>query len=837
MTLMRALFLVLSVGLLAGPGWAQPAGDPETVTQKLDRWDSEAKSIERRLRSGEPELRELTGMRRQLEAQLGEIPAARKQITDQLKPLQDQRTALGDAPEEGSDATPQIAAERERLDSAIAELEAKLKRIDQAKARAEGLAARLTELRRTLFTNRLMTRGPSVIEPGMIETAVGALSRKARVIVLETETRLDEAGLGIAPIVSLVGAAALLSVLVVLMVRLRNRLIRRLAARVTAQTPRGRRIAIGAGITLTRLVLPTISAGIVFGAVFASGLLGGQGTMLAVGMVKGVAVVIGAYALGGAFFAPNAPELRLSLVSNVDAVCAHRWLIVLAAVVGLDRAFVQQGQEMGLAVEGLALLSTAILILGGLTLWKFLRHIRSLKIEPAPETSSELKEEGEEGDVRGGQTSFTRSGLFLLRLIGRLSALAAPLLAVAGYYVAARFAFFPVLFSGAVIGLCVLLYHLVRTLVDSLAATNGESDGAAGADRLRLIPIGVGFLLFCAALPVLALIWGADIADLGVAWRQVVAGFPVGEVTISPLDFVLFATVLVVGVIINRRVNAMLRRNVLPLTGLDQGGRDAVAAGAGYIGVIVVTLIAISSAGIDLSNIALVAGALSVGIGFGLQNIVNNFVSGIILLIERPIKAGDWIQLPTGMGYVKTINVRSTEVETFDRSTLFVPNSQLIAEQVINWTHSNLHGRVIVAARVAHGSDPRLVERILLEIARAHPLMLRRPAPFVLLRAFAADAMEFEIRGILRDVNWVLNVHSDINFEIARRFAEEGIEIPFSQTDIHLRDTDALVEALGGRRRANGVEPPVAPDPGSAATPRTHSSPAGDSDAGAGEGR
>ena len=780
-------------------------------------------------------------MRGVLESQLRDFPAARQEASAALKPLQDQRAALGDPPGDPSTEAPQIALERKRLDEEISRLEARVKQVDQAIARAEGLLTRLTELRRTLFTDRLMTRGPSLFDPGMVETALQALWRKANIVWLETSTRLSGMEQTPGRIAGLIVAAVLVTGLALVLRRLRNRVVRRMARRVTAEMPRSRRVAAGALIALARLVLPALAVGLVIGALLVSGLFGGQGTMLLTAIAKGFAVVIGAYALGGAFFAPHAPLLRLSVVGETDAACAHRWLIVLAGVVGLDRALVQGGQEMGVAVEGLALLNTGVLVLGGLTLWKFLLHLRTPVPEPAPaaDPGAEIApaEEEDDPDAPRQRGSFGRSLALAVRIVGWVSALAAPALSLAGFYVAARYAFFPVVFSGALIGGFVLLYHLVRTLVDHFAGDGGEG----GLDRLRLIPIGVGFLLFCAALPVLALIWGAEINDLSLVWRVFIAGFQMGDIRVSPVEFIVFAVVMVVGIVLNRRLKLVLRRNVLPYTGLDAGGRDAVAAGAGYLGIVVVALVAVSSAGIDLSSLAIVAGALSVGIGFGLQNIVNNFVSGIILLIERPIKAGDWIELPAGMGYVKTINVRSTEVETFDRSSLFVPNSQLISENVINWTHSNLHGRVIVPIRVAHGSDARQVERILLEVARAHPLMLRRPAPYVLLRGFGADAMSFEIRGILRDVNWVLNVQSDINFEILRRFDEAGIEIPFSQTDIHLRNAEGIVEALSGRR-AETTPPAPAPEPVPAAAPtpavpRRHAAPAGDSDGGPGDAR
>ena len=185
----------------------------------------------------------------------------------------------------------------------------------------------------------------------------------------------------------------------------------------------------------------------------------------------------------------------------------------------------------------------------------------------------------------------------------------------------------------------------------------------------------------------------------------------------------------------------------------------------------------------------------------------------LILLIERPIKEGDWIELASGMGYVKKVNVRSTEIQTFDRASLFVPNSELISSTVTNWTHSNLNGRLKVPVGVAYGTDPRKVETILTEIAKAHPMLLRRPAPYVLFLKFGADALEFEIRAVLRDVNWIMNVTSDINFEIARRFEEAGIEIPFAQRDLHLKNADELGRSIAGALRGDREAPPEAPKP------------------------
>ncbi|TIW64513.1 MAG: mechanosensitive ion channel family protein, partial [Mesorhizobium sp.] len=183
-------------------------------------------------------------------------------------------------------------------------------------------------------------------------------------------------------------------------------------------------------------------------------------------------------------------------------------------------------------------------------------------------------------------------------------------------------------------------------------------------------------------------------------------------------------------------------------------------------------------AGIDLSNLALVAGALSLGIGFGLQNVVSNFVSGLILLAERPFKVGDWIVAGDTTGTVKKISVRATEIETFQRQSVILPNSTLINNAVGNWTHRNKLGRVDIKVGVAYGSDVKRVHALLLEIARSHPLVLKNPEPFVLFANFGAAALEFEIRVFLADILNGNIVQNDIRFAIFDEFNSEHIEIP-----------------------------------------------------------
>ncbi len=308
--------------------------------------------------------------------------------------------------------------------------------------------------------------------------------------------------------------------------------------------------------------------------------------------------------------------------------------------------------------------------------------------------------------------------------------------------------------------------------------------------------------VFLVSLPLLGLIWGARPSEIADLFRTLANGFTLGGVNISLAVAVRFGLMFAFVLALVRLIQLLLRVYVLPRTAIDVGAKNAVLAGIGYGGFVLALLSAVSAAGLDLSSLAIVAGALSVGIGFGLQTIVSNFVSGIILLIERPIKEGDWIEVGEFSGYVRGVNVRSTQIETFDRASVIVPNQDLIAGTVLNRTYAGMAGRLIVPVGVAYDSDPREVERILLEVAEGNPLVLEDPAPAVLLIGFGADSINFEIRCRLRDVNFMMTVRSDMYFEILDRFRDAKISIPFPQRDISIKNVEVLAERLDPVGRA-----------------------------------
>ncbi|MFV2073739.1 MAG: mechanosensitive ion channel family protein [Thermoanaerobaculales bacterium] len=252
---------------------------------------------------------------------------------------------------------------------------------------------------------------------------------------------------------------------------------------------------------------------------------------------------------------------------------------------------------------------------------------------------------------------------------------------------------------------------------------------------------------------------------------------------------------------ISRLLRFVLDTDVMPHLDLPRGVSGAVDRLTHYVVIIIGLVIAAAAAGLDFGRITLTVGALGAGVGFGLQNIVNNFVSGLILLFERPIRVGDKVQVGQLMGRVTRIGMRASIVRTFQGAEVIVPNANLISTEVINWTLSDDRRRVEIPVGVAYGTDPARVIEVFVEVAAAHEEVLEAPPPKAIFTGFGASSLDFELRAWTRG-NFVA-VSSDLRIGISRALAKEGIEIPFSQQDLHLRTVDADVrEALSsGERR------------------------------------
>jgi small-conductance mechanosensitive channel len=253
----------------------------------------------------------------------------------------------------------------------------------------------------------------------------------------------------------------------------------------------------------------------------------------------------------------------------------------------------------------------------------------------------------------------------------------------------------------------------------------------------------------------------------------------------SVLYLVIFIVVLVWGSGMIRRVIARLLQRGRRV---DVGVAQAIGSIAGYVVVLVGLLVAVQTAGIDLTTFNVLAGAVGIGVGFGLQNIASNFISGLILLVGRPIKVGDRIEVEDVEGDVIRIGARATTVVTNDNIAIIVPNSKFVSETVVNWSHNDRRVRFKIPVQVAYGTDLRLVERLLTEVAQADPDVLDDPAPTVRFMAFGESGLVLELRAWSTSLIHRKGVlMSQLNFRIYDAFAANGIEVPFPQRVVHLR--------------------------------------------------
>lgn len=691
---------------------------------------------------------------------------------ERIARLRGQIEALGPTPNPDNGDLPEseeLAARRAELTAELTQIRAPIIAAEESYREADGLIQAIDNQIRARRADRILELGPSPLNPthwgGTAEDLAAAgrelLREAASAFSTERKWRAFTDSL---PLVLVLIVAGLFMIL-------RARLWVGLLVTRLRQRTRGGSGVWSFFVSLGEIAVPLLGLELLVTAVQMSGATGPLLGQLLERLTFWGAVIVVAWWLGDQVFSRDDRVAVAPLEAGKRTEARYH-----AGILGLTYAaqdFIVTLSGVGTLGPGTkAVLLFPIIVVAAISLFRIGRLLMSLP-KPEPNADGEI-----EAGFAGRMIRLAGRGCVIVSMVG-------PVMTVIGYGAAGTELVFPVISSLFLLG-CVTV--LQRVVFDIYFLVTGE----IGGEQRGLIPVLVGFGITIASLPLLALIWGARVEDLSEVWAQFQEGFLVGEDRISLYDFLTFVVVFAIGYTLTRLIQSGLRSSVLPKTRLDAGVQTAILSGISYVGIFLAGLLAISSAGIDLTAFGYVAGALSVGIGFGLQNIVSNFVSGIILLIERPISKGDWIEVGGQMGYVRDISVRATRIETFDRSDVIVPNSDFISGTVTNYTRGNTIGRVIAPVGVAYGTDTKRVEKILLEIARAHPMVLADPAPNVVFRGFGADSLDFEIRAILRDVNWVMSVHSDINHEIARRFTEEGIEIPFAQRDLWLRNPETL---------------------------------------------
>ncbi|MGV6849034.1 MAG: DUF3772 domain-containing protein [Marinibacterium sp.] len=711
----------------------------------------------------------------------------RDKNASRIRSLRSQIDRLGPVPDSG-DEPRSVALTRQALNDRLDQISAPVAAAEAAFGITDGLVSEIDALLRARRAEEFIKRGPSPLLPENWAIAGTEVTRFVRSLNGEIAEALTND-------VTLQAARDKAPRLVIMVLAGLYLLIRGpILARKFGTFMRGFG-GQGSGVwtflvSLGRFGLPYAGVVLIVNALKLSGIPGLRLDALLGSVPVWAATLLSVFWLRNRLFSPEAAEEGHALAPERRLPEISFLLPILAILEASAHAVSVIVQSENMQAETEAVLQFPLSVLTSLLLF---RLATVLFPEPRVPVDDDAPDTGDAAGAAGGRGY----GPILPGLcwISRLVAVAVPVLAALGFTAASIGTLYPMIWTLALFGAVVAVH-------DFVARFYGWAMGGAGAPGDSLVPALAGVLLVLAAVPGVALIWGIRPTELQEIWTRFLEGVQIGGTRVSPIDLLTFLVIFSIGYVATRLLQGALRTNLLPKTRIDPGGQTAIVSGTGYVGIFLAALVAISSTGLDLSSLAIVAGALSVGIGFGLQTIVSNFVSGIILLIERPVSEGDWIEVGSHMGIVKDISVRATRIETFDRMDVVVPNSDLISGTVTNYTRTPI-GRVIVPVGVAYGTDTRKVEGILREIGEAHPMAVARPAPFVLFKGFGADSLDFELRVVIRDINWGLTVRTDINHAIAERFAAEGIEIPFAQRDLWLRNPETLADLVAAPPKKN----------------------------------
>ena len=541
-----------------------------------------------------------------------------------------------------------------------------------------------------------------------------------------------------------------------------------------------RRLFVAAMKMVARAIPGILGGLIIIETLRAFGVLTPQGEEAARAFWVGVlaALVVSGFTAG--FFSPRLPDWRIAPVAPEKGKIISRIAMTIAIVFSLKILLVTIGNTAKANPELIELIRAAAAIVIGALLYMLSRKTLWRGEEP---------------------TGKKNSGWRLLRRMNRAVAVFVIVAVLAGYvafadFITTRICYLAMILSVAWLSRALVVEGAFRIRARLAGEHEDKEDAEAASNNFRFWSrLFINTFLVIALLPVLLVLFGVSGEAVQDMAGQALFGFNIGGIHVPSIAKLFYAIIVfIIAMAVTRLVQTGLKRGPLAHSRADTGVQNSLTTLLGYAGLIVALFLSVSALGFDLSNLALIAGALSVGIGFGLQSIVNNFVSGLILLFERPIKVGDWIVTPSGEGIVKKISVRSTEIETWDRSSIIVPNSELISSAVTNWTHKNKIGRIIVPVGVSYSADPEKVKEILLSCARRHPKIVGYPEPFVTWMDFGASSLDFEIRAYLRDISDGLGVRTDLRFAIFKALAEEGIEIPFPQRDVHVK---SLPEGFG----------------------------------------
>jgi small-conductance mechanosensitive channel len=776
----------------AAPAEPRPeAEETKPVRAELDRIRLDLEQREAALRGRELNDGELQNLREGLDPLIDRARVLVDELNPRLEGARARLEQLGNKPEEGQPAeSPELQADRRGREAALAEFD-ETQRIGRAvMLQGQQVVASISERRRTLFTRSLFRQSQSLASPTLWYDVARVLPREVaafrRVFGDWAERIRRESTPGSLALVGLAmaGAAGLHWG--------RRRLAPWMARRNADQVPGPLRKHVAA---LQALVLGTLPAAIasliVFAAMDTAGFLPTRVRPIAAAALAGLAFIAFVIALAGAILAPERENWRLIRLGDAGARRLMRLAAGLAWIISIGKVIEAVNAAIAASLP-LAVISRGLVAAGAaLALAATLRLFATRSVEEEACLGPYVPDTAWSGPLR------MAGWVAVAGIVGGL---------LGGYVAFSAFLVDQLAWLGILVALLFLAIRLVdEVLLRALREPTRLSSALQANTGLRrrslqqiaVVIEGVARVVLILAAALLALApWGIESRDLLSSLRAAFFGLQVGDLTISLSSVVAAIAIFAVAVFATRIVQRWLETAFLPTTDLDAGLRNSIKTAFGYLGFFIAAALALSSMGLGLERIAIVAGALSVGIGFGLQSIVNNFVSGLILLWERPIRVGDLIVVGDGEGYVRKISVRSTEIQTFDRSTIIVPNSNLISGVVRNRVRGERTGRVVLPVAVLRSHDPVRAAEVLVACAAAQADVVKEPAPRVIFKKIGDTWLEFDLVCFVADVDYALRVQSELNFAVFKALTDGGFIPPLGAPSTVVQGLGPMEAAL-----------------------------------------
>jgi small-conductance mechanosensitive channel len=753
------LVLLASAGL-ASPAWAQPSQSESSQATALESIKTSVDEIEAVLGREDATAEALAQLREKLNGTTDALHAEIDELEPKAHEAEERLKQLGPAPaKDAPPESPEIAKDRAELTASFSELDGLLKQARVLSVRIDQLSERVAQQRHALYARELFARTASAFDPFFWMDAYRAwpieLRRASALLQAWTDERFNGARAVVAALIVIGATAAAIA------------MTRWWFPRLSAGPYESSSVKAWAAlwIFLWLAARTPIASLVVLLAWETLGLLTSRVDQIAQGLVAGIAAAAFGHGVARGLFAVEQPQRRVMQEDDETARCFQDHLLWASRVLGV---------MIPLQVVHKVLFAPLVITIATNAL--FAAVVAGFLVHMAVRLAH-IKNAGGGGLIAA---TWTHPLALLLAAIITLAL-------AAGYTGLAAFLALRAIVAAAVFGALYLLSVVTQTLFAGIGAETASGQRLAARLGVSAASLGLGGAVASALIRVMLLLlaffliigpWEVSTADLFDTVRNVPFGFKIGELHLSFHALLTAAVMLGVLLILTRIVQHWLEAEFLPRTRIEPSLQVSIVTIFGYVGAIAAIALALTGLGFDLQKIALIAGALSVGIGFGLQSIVSNFVSGLILLTERPIRVGDAIVVKGEEGWVRRVRVRATEIETYDRASVIIPNSELITGVVKNWTRANKLGRIVIKVGVGYDSDPALVRDILTEIARTHPQVVSSPPPAAFLLSFGESALEFELRCIVADVEKASSVKSELNYAIIAKFRAAGIEFP-----------------------------------------------------------